>query len=127
MSAKLNQKIIEDAFKAMSSWWDREAFNCWGFTAAHFGWIADIEWVDRDTMINLLSRNTKPVESIEVGDIEAYYDDLGELIHTAVYAGDGLYYHKEGQRCFHHEEQKSIYKRYPEITKTVVMRLKAVT
>lgn len=70
-------------------------FNCWGATLFTLGARRKLEWVECREMENWLMENTRPIHRPrKQGDIlvvERY-----DLEHTAVYIGDGKYFHKRG-------------------------------
>lgn len=63
---------------------DMDDFNCWGFTAALFGWEDSLEWLEERVIENYLDSFTEVVDgALRAGDIAVFRDDLGSITHTA--------------------------------------------
>lgn len=97
--AKPITKNIQNAYSAGSTF----AFNCWGTTLYIQGVLDEPYWVYGKDMSDWLKSNTYYVPENEVkrGDILVMRDredtsDQTSLVHTAVYLGDGVYFHKSG-------------------------------
>ena len=83
-------------------------FNCWGATAHALGAIKKPYWVCGHDMNSFIRKFTKSKSGeFKEGDIVVIYNTDGgrlkkmaeyDLIHTAVYIGDGMWYHKLGSR-----------------------------
>lgn len=94
--------------------------NCWGTTLYMLGVIKEPRFIDSAEMDPWLDKNTKRVVKPAFGDVlvirrettdcsciydsapyncggrSEYCDAPGALMHTAVYIGDGLYWHQRG-------------------------------
>lgn len=79
--------------------------NCWGTTSYLKGWQSSEKYIESDTMIKRLEKACK-VARPKFGDVVAiwanakgarmYWEQEGNLLHTAVYVGRGRYLHQEG-------------------------------
>lgn len=77
-------------------------FNCWGATLYVLNKIETLEWIDGYEMRHFLDNETFSIDEsqLQIGDIlvlNSEYAPEGELLHTAVYIGNNLFYHKRGQ------------------------------
>lgn len=77
--------------------------NCWGTTLWTMKALGPNTFVCPETMTLWLKRNTRKIAKPVFGDILVIWFDkhtwggeFGELCHTAIYLGDGLYWHQEG-------------------------------
>jgi cell wall-associated NlpC family hydrolase len=123
--SRLNEKVIQEAFSKASTT-ERWDFNCWGFAAAHAGWVSSLEWLDANKMLKFITNLAEPVQEPDVGDIVAYFCRRGVLQHAAVYAGNGMYYHKVGNTRFECASEAEILNIYPEVAETKRVRPKEV-
>lgn len=82
-------------------------YNCWGFVAFTYGWIAQPAWINRHKMEKLLDENSFPVDKPQIGDIAVfraetdYYD---RLTHTAIVSNKNIttVLHKPGEWDLEH-------------------------
>lgn len=71
-------------------------FNCWGATLYVLGDRDRLKWVDHREMDEFLVEETEPIyRPAKKGDILTV-SVWGRLTHTAVYMGNGRYFHKRG-------------------------------
>ena len=96
---------------------DSWTFNCWGGTLYALNQTDILEWVDQCTMIDFLDDNTQIVDSdkLEIGDILALWINKYCLVleHTAVYIGEGVFWHKVGGKESEFGNQEQIQDKYP--------------
>ena len=90
--------------------------NCWGSTQFALNHTKVASWSERSDMENFLSLHSTPVNmhEIKTGDILVMRDLFGTLLHTALYMGNGLFWHKPGSNCARNEkfsEIRSLYTR----------------
>jgi hypothetical protein len=80
----------------------RSDYNCWGATQFVLGFAKRLRWIENHEMYEWLNENTHRIyRPSKWGDILAiYYSDADDrpwgLKHTAVYMGNGQYFHKRG-------------------------------
>lgn len=109
MPALLNRNNIKQAHDLAKDNWE-ETFNCWGATLFALGQIEELEWTDCQYMTEFLDNETEEINKgeIKIGDILAmydWYDGDYRLIHTAVYIGNGKFWHKcGGSQSYYHSE-----------------------
>lgn len=73
----------------------RAYYNCWGATLFVLGHARILQWIECGVMRRWLEENTEPIHRPrKPGDIVAVYG--WGLEHTAVYLGNGKYFHKMG-------------------------------
>jgi len=74
------------------------SFNCWGATLFGLGQIDKLYWVRQGSMENFLYKETIEIEEkdLKKGDILALYNETEGLIHTALYVGNDMWWHKVG-------------------------------
>ena len=107
--------------------WD---FNCWGATLYALGEMADLVWICASDMMDFLNEKTREVTEQEVmqkGDIlvlygydedamfEMDYNEDGDeivLIHTAIYLGRGIFWHKMGANKSEFATQEEVVQGY---------------
>jgi len=87
-------------------------FNCWGTTLFILSQTDKLEWVGSTYMKPFLKNKTMPKvnQGFEKGDILVLWGNAWhsngvehkELIHTAVYVGNGKFFHKKGmdESCY---------------------------
>jgi cell wall-associated NlpC family hydrolase len=75
------------------------SFNCWGATQYALGQRKRWGWVGENVMWRWLNSKTEVVTGkVRLGDVLVISSALrGNLIHTAVYMGEGLWFHKQGK------------------------------
>lgn len=100
-------------------------FNCWGTTLYILGETDYLDWVYSEDMIDFLESKTNNIsnEDLQIGDILALYSE-DYLIHTAVYLGKGLYFHKMGASNSEFTQLENILNTYPEYETIEYYRLK---
>lgn len=78
----------------------RSDYNCWGVTQFVLGFADRLKWLDEFEMKRWLDIYTEKIyRPKKSGDILVVYDMLGTyywLKHTAIYLGNGKYFHKQG-------------------------------
>lgn len=95
---KTNLKIANKEGKGQNA-----SFNCWGATLFVLNATNCLEWTNDYEMEYFLETKTFPIYEYQLkeGDILVLYGDeyFGEnqLSHTAVYIGNGEYWHKKGE------------------------------
>lgn len=91
-------------------------FNCWGATLYALNFIDYLEWIDRGQMQDFLNKQTYGIceNQIEEGDILVLYDEFEDLIHTAVYIGNKMFWHKLGDMEAEEEYLQDILDTYHE-------------
>lgn len=90
-------------------------FNCWGATQYALGHRTRYGWVGESVMSRWLNTKTVLVEddSLEVGDILVITcDKRNFLIHTAVYMGNSMWFHKIGKEKATYESKAIVIERY---------------
>ena len=90
-------------------------FNCWGATQFVLGQAEDLWWVGVGEMLAWLKNATKKIYGPrKKGDVLVITRYGGmQLIHTAVYVGGGLYFHKRGGNHAETTDLKEVMKTYP--------------
>jgi len=85
-------------------------FNCWGCTLFILDISEDLYWVDNEEITKFIDCNTSIIIKPKIGDILVLYvypdvewldeedvdPDILRISHTAVYVGDGKWFHKRG-------------------------------
>jgi len=102
-SNNLNTERVNIANERGKDGWDN-TFNCWGATLYCLNMDSELLWIDKEEMTEFLDIHTKEIDdapNLKVGDILAMYRDDDHyygsgLCHTAVYLGNGKYFHKKG-------------------------------
>lgn len=95
----LSQNRINQMTKAASSGYNNK-FNCWGATKFALGHLTKYQWVKEDAMMAWLNQKTfqlKPRAKLQSGDILVIQKSNGYLLHTAIYLGNRLWFHKKGK------------------------------
>lgn len=93
---------------------ERIQFNCWGATLFVLGVKTRLYWEDELAMDRWLEENTKELyRPRKKGDILVVKDLFGILKHTAVYMGDGKYFHKRGGGIAEVTNLEGVRKVYP--------------
>jgi cell wall-associated NlpC family hydrolase len=89
-------------------------FNCWGATQYALGHRKKYGWVGEQVMWRWLKSKTVLVsDDHQVGDILVISDNrYNQLIHTAVYLGDGIWFHKEGKFEASFHTKQTVIKKY---------------
>lgn len=75
-------------------------FNCWGATQYALGERKKYAWITERVMCQWICEKTVKVEknSLKIGDILVIScNEYNKLIHTAVYIGNGKWFHKQGK------------------------------
>lgn len=74
--------------------------NCWNTTMWVHGATDQRNWIDQDVIKNWVDRACMPIkaEDVKIGDICLFFNNRDEkdLWHSAVYIGEGLWFHKRG-------------------------------
>jgi cell wall-associated NlpC family hydrolase len=89
-------------------------FNCWGATQYALGQRKRYGWIGENVMWRWLDSKTVVVlDELQVGDILVISDlKYNELIHTAVYMGNDLWFHKEGKFDASIETKDNVIEKY---------------
>lgn len=89
-------------------------FNCWGATQYALGKRKTYGWVGIQVMETWLHKNTFKIDGeAQVGDILVIKSKKNFfLVHTAVYVGQGVWFHKCGKFETAYESQAEVIKRY---------------
>jgi cell wall-associated NlpC family hydrolase len=92
-------------------------FNCWGATLYVLNVSRTLTWVEEHVMQEFLVKRTDKIktEDIQEGDIFVMYGEtwFGYLQHTAVYIGEGMYFHKRGSKHSEITNLEDIFEIYP--------------
>lgn len=70
--------------------------NCWGASMLYLGVLKHPQWLNEKEMRKLLKENVYETLELKVNDIYAIYNIEGALAHTAIYLGNGEFWHKAG-------------------------------
>lgn len=94
--------IIQSHIQQMKdATWDgyNPKFNCWGATQYALGQRKRWGWVGAEVMWRWINTKTTPVEGeLQEGDVLVIScATYNKLIHTAVYMGNGKWFHKRGR------------------------------
>lgn len=91
---RLNNKLIEKLNGT-----NRKGPNCWNATLLALRFSKNVEYTECRYMEHWLANRTVGISRLykrKIGDILVIRALDKELLHTAVYVGDGLYWHKAG-------------------------------
>jgi hypothetical protein len=108
MTTLLNNSNIKLAHKEGKE--GNDSFNCWGTTLFILNKVQELRWIYREEITDFIEEHTKIIESIDelkTGDILVMCGDVSDnyyhneeyepgVIHTAVYVGKNLWFHKRG-------------------------------
>lgn len=98
-------------------------FNCWGATLFVLEGDDSLRWVEDDEMTDWLYDNTDPIEEpTKDGDILVLWR-YGSLWHTAVYMGEGQYFHKKGSNEAEITDISGVFGAYREHTEHTFQRI----
>jgi hypothetical protein len=126
MTTLLNNSNIKLAHKEGKE--GNDSFNCWGTTLFILNIVKELFWISREEITDFIERHTIITgvsDKLKQGDILVMYgntadEDYAEygqiIIHTAVYIGKNLWFHKRGSNeseflplecildCYGHDE-----------------------
>ena len=89
--------IITKRIEKLNNLGESDIINCWGTTMFSLGSINKMRWIDSKTMNKFLNLKTARCnENHQIGDIVVFLNNKNELVHTAIYYGNNLWFHKLG-------------------------------
>lgn len=123
MNSVINESNLNTANEQGQHYETQDNFNCWGATLYVLNKIGYLEWSSQKKITNFIYDDTFTVDDIKKGDIFVLYSN-GKIIHTAVYTGKNILFHKRGGSTSEFVSEDRVKCIYDEYDKYEIRRLK---